>query len=105
MADNKILFENPNSGAIKEAPVGFSWTVAFFSFFPPLFRSDWKWGAIMFLLACMTGGLSGLVFMFMYDKLYIKDLIGAGFKVRSVESGTVDQVSTGLGMVLPMLDH
>lgn len=103
MADNSILFENPHTGAVKEAPVGFSWTVLLFSFFPPLFRGDWKWGAIMFLLACMTGGLSALVFMFMYNKLYIKDLLGAGFKVRSVQSGTVDQVAARLGMELPTL--
>ena len=26
MAFTKIIFKNPNTGAIKEAPVGFSWT-------------------------------------------------------------------------------
>ena len=103
MADTKVVFENPNTGQIKEAPVGFSWTVAFFGFFPPLFRSDWKWGIIMFLLALPTWGLSGLVFMFIYNKLYIKDLIGSGFKAKSVEMGTIDQVSQKLGLKLPLL--
>lgn len=103
MAYTKVVFENPNTGHIKEAPVGFSWTVFFFGFFPPLFRGDWKWGIIMFLLTLITFGLSGLVFMFIYNKLYIKDLIGSGFKAKSVESGTLDEVSQKLGINLPRL--
>lgn len=94
--------ENPNTGHIKEAPVGFSWTVFFFGFFPPMFRGDWKWAIIMFLLALITVGLSNLVFMFIYNKLYIKDLVGAGFKVKSVGMGTVEQVSNKVGMTLPV---
>lgn len=103
MAYTKVVFENPNTGHIKEAPVGFSWTVLFFGFFPPLFRGDWKWGIIVFLLALITWGLSNLVFMFIYNKLYIKDLIGSGFKAKSVETGTIDQVSQNLGLNLPLL--
>jgi hypothetical protein len=103
MAYTKIVFENPNTGHIKEAPVGFSWTVLFFGFFPPLFRGDWKWAIIMLLLALLTAGFSGLVFMFIYNKLYIKDLIGSGFKAKSVETGTIDQVSQQLGINLPLL--
>jgi hypothetical protein len=44
-------------------------------------------------IVVLTWGLTGLVFMFIYNKLYIKDLIGSGFKVKSVGMGTVDQVS------------
>lgn len=93
--------ENPKTGHIKEAPVGFSWTVFFFGFFPPLFRGDWKWAVIMFLLAMITMGLSGLVFMFIYNSLYIKDLVASGFKVKSVGMGTVDQISQKIGISLP----
>ncbi|MDD3801024.1 MAG: hypothetical protein AB7T15_02060 [Desulfuromonas sp.] len=103
MAYTKLVMENPNTGHIKEAPVGFSWTVLFFGFFPPLFRGDWKWAIIMFLLATITMGLSGLVFMFIYNKLYIKDLVGSGFKVKSVGMGTIDQVSQKIGVNLPAL--
>lgn len=103
MAYTKLVMENPNTGHIKEAPVGFSWTVLFFGFFPPLFRGDWKWAIIMFLLSMITMGLSGLVFMFIYNKLYIKDLVGSGFKVKSVGMGTIDQVSQKIGVNLPAL--
>lgn len=104
MAYTKLVMENPNTGRIKEAPVGFSWTVLFFGFFPPLFRSDWKWAVIMFILAFITAGLSGFVFMFIYNKLYIKELIGSGFKVKSVGAGTVEHVSSKLGVELPALE-
>jgi hypothetical protein len=105
MAYAKLVMENPNTGHIKEAPVGFSWTVFFFGFFPPLFRADWKWAIIMFLLAMVTMGLSFLVFMFIYNKLYIQDLLGAGFRVKSVASGSVslEDISAKMGINLPAL--
>ncbi|MFO1119857.1 MAG: hypothetical protein U1E38_07100 [Rhodospirillales bacterium] len=104
MAYTKLLMENPKTGQLKEAPVGFSWTVFFFGFFPPLFRGDWKWAIIIFLLALLTWGLSNLIFMFIYNKLYIKDLLGDGFKVKSVGMGTVEQLSLKIGVNLPALD-
>jgi hypothetical protein len=104
MAFTSIIFKNPNTGAIKEAPVGFSWTVFFFAFFPPLFRGDWKWFAIIFLLACFTMGLSNLVFMFIYNKLYIKDLIGEGYKAQSISNGDINYAGMKIGMAIPMLD-
>lgn len=101
MAYTKLVMQNPVTSQIKEAPVGISWTVFFFGIFPPLFRGDMKWAAIMFLLMGITFGISNIVFMFIYNKLYIKDLISAGFKVKSVEVGTVEQVSQKLGFELP----
>ena len=102
MAYTKLVMESPYTGQIKEAPVGFSWTVLFFAFFPPLFRRDWKWAIIMFLLTMITMGLSGLLFMFIYNKLYIRDLIGDEYIVKSVGVGTLDQVSQKLGINLPV---
>ena len=101
MAYTQLIMENPSTGQIKEAPVGFSWTVFFFSFFPALFRGDWKWAIIMFLIASLTFGLSGLVFMFIYNKLYIKDLVSDGYKVKFVGIGTIEQVSEKIGFNLP----
>lgn len=104
MAFTSIIFKNPNTGAMKEAPVGFSWTVFFFGFFPPLFRGDWKWAIIMFIIAMITFGLSNLVFMFIYNKLYIKDLIGSGYKAQSIASGDMQFASAKVGMQIPMLE-
>ncbi len=103
MAHNTIYFENPLTGKMKEAPVGFSWTSAFFGPFPMLFRGAWKWLAITFLLALFTWGLSGIVFMFIINKIYIKDLINDGYKAKGVENGTLDEISMKLGLKIPSL--
>ena len=76
------------NGFRKEVKVGFSWTVFFFGLFVPLFRGDLKWAAIMFfgtiLLGFATlgigGAVLGIVMSFVYNKIYIKDLIEKGWK-------------------------
>ncbi len=68
-----------NIGLIKECKTGFSWTNFFFGFFTPLFRGDWKWMLIMIICALFSRGLSWLVFPFIYNKLYINDLLSKGF--------------------------
>ena len=103
MAFTSIMFENPNIGTMKQAPVGFSWTVLFFGFFPALFRGDWKWAVIMLILQLVTLGLSSLAFMFLYNKLYINDLICSGYKAKSVANGDMDFVSSKLGIKIPQL--
>lgn len=103
MAYTSIIFKNPNTGAMKEAPVGFSWTTFFFGFFPSLFRGDLKYGVIQFILALITMGFSSIVFAFIYNKLYIRDLIGAGFKAQSIASGDLNFASAKIGMQIPTL--
>ena len=104
MAYASIYFVNPHTGAMKEAPVGFSWTTFFFGIFPALIRGDWKWGLIMLILALITMGFSNLVFMFIYNKMYIKDLIDAGFKAKSISNADMDFVAGKLGLNIPRLD-
>lgn len=78
----KVNLKN-NAGVVKNVKVGFSWTTFFFGFFPALFRGDLKWAIIMFIVAAAIGsftfGLGGLVadivFAFIYNKLYIKELL------------------------------
>lgn len=105
MAYTSIIFKNPITGAMKEAPVGYSWTSLFFGFFPALFRGDWKWAVIQFIIQLCTFGLSAIVFSFIYNKLYIRDLIGAGFKAQSIASNDMAFASAKVGMQIPMLEN
>lgn len=75
----KIRLKN-QLGIVKECKVGFSWTTLFFGCFPALFRGDWKWMLIQIGCALITSGLSSLVFCFIYNKLYISDLLNKGFE-------------------------
>lgn len=75
-------------GQIREVKRGFSWTTLLFGFFVPLFRGDWKWTLIMIVTAIFTGGISWLIFPFLYNKLYEDDLIKNGYKDENlIENG------------------
>lgn len=104
MANNKIYFENPKTGKMKEAPVGFSWTYFFFGPIPLMFRGAWKWFFISIFLELITFRLSGIFLMFMINKFYIKELISEGYKVKSLRIGTIEQVSAEVGYPLPALE-
>lgn len=77
-----------NNGLVKEVKVGFSWTTFFFGFFPALFRGDLKWAAIMFIISLVLGSftfgfgglVSGIVFAFIYNKIFIKELLEKGYE-------------------------
>lgn len=76
------------AGGIKDVKVGFSWTTFFFGFFPALFRGDLKWAIIMFVtgaaFAVFTLGIGawipGIIFSFIYNKMYIKELLEKGYR-------------------------
>lgn len=71
--------------------------------FPGLFRGDFKWGIIQLILAVVTSGLSGLVFMFIYNKLYLKDVIMGGYKAVDATC-EFELVEAKVGMKLPRKD-
>ncbi len=83
----KILMIH-DSGVTKEVKCGFSWTTFFFGFLVPLIRGDLKWAAILFILSLVLGiptmgiggAVCGIVFSFVYNKIYIKELIEKGYK-------------------------
>lgn len=73
-----IKLKNSN-GMVKDCKVGYSWTTLFFGFFPALFRGDWKWALIQFVSELFTCYISSIIFSFIYNKLYINDLLSNGF--------------------------
>ena len=62
-------------GMTKQCPTGFSWTTFLFGLFTPLFRGDFKWFFIMTILTCCTAWLGTFILAFIYNKIYIKDLL------------------------------
>jgi hypothetical protein len=91
-----VILQN-EAGLTKNAKVGFSWTTFFFGFFPALFRGDLKWAAIMFIISLILGsftfGIGGwitaIVFSFIYNKIYIKELIEKGYQPADDHSRSV----------------
>ena len=81
----------------KNGFVGFSWTMLFFGAFVPLFRGDIAWFFIMLVAAICTGGLSHLVFPFIYNKIYTKNLlIKDGFEAAD---DNAERVLRGAGII------
>lgn len=83
-----VTLKNRSNNGFKDVKVGFSWTTFFFGFFPALFRGDWKWALIIILTGVVAGsftmGFGALIFDliwgFMYNKMYVKDLINKGYE-------------------------
>ena len=100
MAFSTLNLKHPEFEITKEVPVGFSWTILFFNFFPPFFRRDFKWGLIMLIAALFTGFLASLVFMFIYNKMYLNSLLEKGY--TSIDSEEVlASIEAKLTMKIP----
>ena len=77
-----------NEGVIKEVKLGFSWTTLFFGIFPALLRKDFKWAMIMLgisitinlFLFGLGAMITGVLFAFIYNKIYIKNLLTNGYR-------------------------
>ena len=102
MAYATINFKNPVTGSMKAAPVGFSWTTLFFSFFPALFRGHLLGALIIIGVSVATFGAASIVFPFVYNKMYIKHLISEGFSAAN-GSQDLDFLSGKLGIALPKI--
>lgn len=86
----KIVLKH-DSGVVKEVKKGFSWTTFFFGLFVPLIRGDLKWALILFLITALVGVFTmgigsfavGIIFSFVYNKIYIRELVQKGFKATN----------------------
>jgi len=74
-----LNFRQKDTGLLKTAPLGFSWTMLLFGIFVPLFRGDVKWFFYSLIIAFVTFGIGWLVLPFLYNKIYIKNLIKKGY--------------------------
>lgn len=101
MAYATINFHQSQTHRLKSAPVGFSWTTLFFGLFPALFRGHFVGAMIMALLSLVTFGLSWLIFPFIYNRMYINHLIGAGYRVSST-SADPTYLAQRLKLLLPL---
>ncbi len=75
----KVNLKHKDTGVVKTAPLGFSWTTLFFGIFVPLIRGDIKWFIISLVIAIVTAGLGWFVIPFIYNKIYIKNLLEKGY--------------------------
>ena len=69
-------------GQVKVVKEGFSWTMLFFGIFVPLCRGDWKWFLFFLFANLFTYGLASVVFAFIYNKIYINDLLEKGYEFQ-----------------------
>lgn len=96
----RVTLKN-EAGVTKDVKIGFSWTTFFFGFFPALFRGDLKWAAIMFITAVAVGALTfgfgawvpGIIFSFIYNKIYIKELLEKGYRPANDEAKSALQAN------------
>jgi hypothetical protein len=100
MAFATLHFEHPVMLGRRDAPVGFSWTSFFFGPFPALFRGHWAGAAILLLAALVTADLSNLVFMFIYNKMFIRHLVQEGWRVTDA-TDDLQAIEVRIGMRLP----
>ena len=89
ISSRKIKVKNERTGVTRESKIGFSWTALFFGCLVPLLRSDYKWFFASLIISLVTVGFFWLVFPFIYNKIYIKELLGNGFTPISDEDKNI----------------
>lgn len=89
--------QNETTKAYLTVKVGFSWTEMIFGFWTPVFRSDFKWAAILVLAEILFGSftwgggafLVTLIFAFFYNRVYVKDMVAQGYRPADKASADV----------------
>ena len=83
---NPVSLINKSTNEIRKSATGFSFTMLFWGFFPPLFRSDRKWAIIVFIVnlasnAVIPGAvfITGIIFGVTYNKTHLNELMNQGF--------------------------
>jgi hypothetical protein len=74
-----VMLKSPQTGIVKKGFYGFSWTVAFWGGFPPLFRGDILTGVLLVILQSATLGLGTFIYAFFYNKQYTTRLLEKGY--------------------------
>lgn len=75
-----IWMKNPQTGFVKKGFYGFSWTTLLFGGFPAFFRGDLLTGVLVIIAAVLTGGISSIIWAFMYNRYYTRKLIEQGYQ-------------------------
>lgn len=101
MAYATVFFKHPQSGRMREAPVGFSWTTLFFGPLPALFRADWLGFIIILICALVTFGVSNLVFMFIYNRWHLRTLVNEGYLATGAKGGDLAFIEGKTSLSIP----
>lgn len=89
-----------NGVQVKQAPIGFSWTVFFWGGWVPLIRQDWMWGILLLLACIFTYGIAGIVVAFFYNKSYLTRLFNEGYYIHALpQNVNEEQIKNYLGFI------
>lgn len=83
----EISIKHKESGLMKDAVYGFSWTYLFFGWLVPLIRGELGVAALHVIFTLLTFGLWQIVFCFLYNKQYMTRMLTNGWEL----AGTEDQ--------------
>lgn len=79
----KITLKNPQTGLVKQAYTGFSWTTLFFGVFPMLFRGEWLLFVIGAAISVLTAGVGSILWCvvggFIYNRWHARRLVAKGY--------------------------
>lgn len=74
-----VTLKQETTNIVKAVPLGFSWNILFLGPLVPLFRGDFKWFFLGGLIVMCTAGLGLFAFPFIYNKVYVNDLMNKGY--------------------------